>query len=421
VSGDYDRFGPYRVLECLGTGGMANVHRATLELEDGTHYEVALKRLLPQLADDKRFVEDFVREAKLVAQLEHPNIVRILELGRVNKVYFIAMELVKGQPLMVLMRRAHVHKRPAPIGAVLAIAREVLSALEYAHDSTDELQFPRRIVHRDLTPSNLLIADDGHVKIIDFGVAKALTGLFQTSSGLAKGKLGYMSMEAIGGTPVDARTDLFSLGVVLWELITGRRLFKAKNEHDVLAKIRAGKVRKPSELREDCPTELDDLVLRAVARDRDARFESAAAMRKVLEEVRRYYRDKSTPDEVARWKRQLSAEPPQNEATRPRLSTDDVNKILAEFEPPDEVGEGSQQLDDGPSVSIREEPVAFQPADYDAAGKTDPVAKKFREADTIISIVSYLDRKVTPDPFAATSANDTQPEIASDETQREPH
>lgn len=304
--GEFVRFGAYRVYECLGAGGMATVHRALLELEDGGEYEVALKRLLPQLADDKRFVEDFVREGKLAAQLEHPNIIRILEVGRCSRVYFMAMELVRGYSLQALLRRALVQQRLAPIGAVLSMAREVLAALAYAHDSTDELGFARRIVHRDLTPSNLLVTDDGHVKIIDFGVAKALSGQFATSSGVAKGKLGYMSYEAIRGKDVDARADVFSIGVVLWELIVGRRLFRGDNDLAVIEMIRQGHVDKPSAKREECPHELDEIVMRAVARDRNARWQSAAAMGRAIDELARFYKTSST--QVAQWKETLRAE-----------------------------------------------------------------------------------------------------------------
>ena len=386
MSGDYDRFGAYRIYECLGAGGMATVHRAELDLEDGSTCEVALKRLLPQLADDKRFVEDFVREAKLAAQLNHPNIIRILELGRVRRTYFIAMELVRGNSLMGMMRRAHLLASPAPIGVVVSIAREVCAALEYAHDSTDELQFPRRIIHRDLTPSNVLVTDEGHVKIIDFGVAKALSGQFMTSSGLAKGKLGYMSLEAIGCLGVDARADIFSLGVVLWELLTSRRLFDTLNEDELLAMLQAGDVRRPSSLREDCPSELDEILLRALARDPGERWPSAAAMARELSELMRYYRERATPHEVALWKDQLYHQPlpvPGSEldhdSTFQQVGTDAIG-VLGEL-----------------SVSVRSDDVPFDPVELGVGA-----APTF-ECDTIINNYATRERAQPPD---------TNPELA---------
>lgn len=288
-----DRFGPYVVYECIGAGGMATVHRATLELETDELREVALKRLLPQLAADKRFVEDFIREGKLSAQLQHPNIVRTLEVGRIGRTYFIAMDLVRGQPLMSLMRKAYQRRQPAPIGVVIGIMTEVLDALEHAHDA--------QIVHRDLTPSNLIITDEGHIKIIDFGVAKALVGNLQTSSGLAKGKLGYMSIEAIGGKQLDTRADIFSAGVVMWELIATKRLYKGENDFQVLTQIRDGRVYPPSTHNPDCPRDLDAIVLRALARHREDRWQSAGEMRDAINEVRQLFTGDTSTDAVRTW------------------------------------------------------------------------------------------------------------------------
>src|SRR5687768_6495814 len=171
---------------------MATVHRASLDIGGGVIREVALKRLLPQLADDKGFVEDFVREAKLAAQLQHPHIVRMLELGRVGRIYFIAMELVRGVSLAQLMKLMHATRQVAPIGVVVALLGELLDALDYASNCTDDYGEPMHIVHRDLSPSNLIVTEDGHLKVIDFGVAKSLSGRFMTSSGMVKGKLSYM-------------------------------------------------------------------------------------------------------------------------------------------------------------------------------------------------------------------------------------
>ncbi len=306
-----ERFGPYIVHDRIGTGGMAIVHHATLELEDGDSCEVALKRLLPQLADDRRLVDDFIREARLASQLVHPNIARVLEAGRIGKTYFIAMELVRGDSLVALLRRAHDRACRAPIGAAIAIMMQALEALDHAHD--------RQVVHRDFTPSNLLVTDEGHVVVIDFGVAKALAGQLQTNSGLAKGKIGYMSIEAIGGKHVDARADIFSAGVVLWELLAGRRLFRGHHDGEVIAKIMNGDVPPPSQHHPDCPPELDDIVLRATARDADDRWPTAAALRRELGKLRRDY--DVTPAAIARWLDEL------REGETLELSDDDVEEV----------------------------------------------------------------------------------------------
>lgn len=318
----YERFGAYRVHERLGTGGMAAVHRATIDIGGGVIREVALKRLLPQLADDKKLIEDFVREAKLAAQLQHPNIVRVLELGRSGSTYFIAMELVAGHSLQQLMKLASVRPVPTPIGVVVALLAELLDALDYASTATDHDGEPMHLVHRDLSPSNLILTDDGHVKIIDFGVAKAVSGKFMTNTGMVKGKLSYMAPEVIAGQPLDTRADIFSLGVCAWEVITTRRLFRGANDFDVLAKIRDGATEPPSAYNPACPPELDEIVMHALARRRDDRWPSAAVMRRALDSVRRTYRDGAAA--VAAWKRGLLPEAPGDETTHHQLSTRDL-------------------------------------------------------------------------------------------------
>jgi len=301
---DGERFGPYTLHECLGAGGMAIVHRASHEIGAGVVREVALKRLLPQLANDKLFVEDFIREAKLAAQLDHPNIVHILELGEVDGQYFIAMELVRGASLVQLMKQAYATKAGASVGVVIALISELCDALDYATSGRGLYGQALRIIHRDLTPSNMIVTDEGRIKIIDFGVAKAMSGKFMTNTGMIKGKLGYMSPEALGGgKAVDARTDLFSIGVVAWELIANRRLFRGVNEYEVITKIRSGEIVPPSLHNFACPDELDAIVLRALARDREQRWQEAAAIRAALDQLRPQFAE--GPPQVAQWKEQL--------------------------------------------------------------------------------------------------------------------
>ena len=347
----YQRFGAYKVHECLGAGGMASVHRATIDIGGGVIREVALKRLLPQLADDKKFIEDFVREAKLAANLNHPNIVRILELGR-NKdgTYFIAMELVVGQSLLQLMKLAWSMRMQTPIGIVVAIFGELLDALDYASTAVDNDGEPMNLVHRDLSPSNLIITDDGHVKIIDFGVAKGLTGKFMTNTGMVKGKLSYMAMETLTGEQLDRRADIFSIGVVMWELITGRRLFRGHNEYEVITKIRDGASEPPSTYNASCTPELDEIVMHAVAKSRDERWPSAGVMRTALNTLRRRFKD--GPAEVVAWKRKLIPEVHVVEdTTHMELSTSD---LLAEGSLR-RAAQGSMPPDDEPSIHIEPE------------------------------------------------------------------
>ncbi len=328
-----ERFGPYTVYECIGAGGMATVHRATFDRGDGVAREVALKRLLPQHVDDKTFTDDFLREGQIASRLHHPGIVAILDLGRIGSTHFIAMELIAGQSMMQLIRKAHVAKKPAPIGVVIALISELCDALDYACNGNDTLGDRLNIIHRDLSPSNLLVADDGHLRVIDFGVAKAITGRFATTTGLVKGKLGYMSIEALTGKPLDGRADVFSTGVVAWELLTGRRLFTGANEMEIVQRVRTGVVQPPSALNPACPPTLDAIVLQALARVRDDRWSTAAALRNALETIRRAYRDESTVGEVMRWREEIGAEAaPPRQTTRPKATLPEVQQ-----EDPDEV------------------------------------------------------------------------------------
>jgi eukaryotic-like serine/threonine-protein kinase len=314
-----DRFGRYTVFECLGAGGMATVHRATVEIGGGVVREVALKRMLPNLADDKKTLDDFIREAKLAAQLQHPNIVRMLELGRQGTTYFIAMELVKGESLLQLMKLMHSRRQVTPPGVVIALLCELCEALDYASTMTDSEGEPMEIVHRDLSPSNLIIADDGHLKIIDFGVAKSVSGKFMTSSGLVKGKLGYMAIESLAGKQVDKRADIFSIGVVAWELLTGQRLFTGLNEYEVIMKIRAGAKHPPSRVNREVSPELDEIVMHALSRRRNERWPSAAVMKRALDTLRRTYRE--GPRDVDAWRRSLLPQVPGEDTTTMEIAS----------------------------------------------------------------------------------------------------
>lgn len=353
-----DQFGRYTVFECLGAGGMATVHRATIEIGVGVLREVALKRMLPQLVDDKKTLDDFIREAKLAAQLNHPNIVRILELGRNGSTYFIAMELVRGHSLLQLLKLMAARGGMAPVGIVVALLAELCDALDYASNATDTEGEPMEIVHRDLSPSNLIIDTEGHLKIIDFGVAKSTRGQFVTSSGLVKGKLGYMALEALAGKAVDRRSDIFSVGVVAWELLTGRRLFNAANEYDVITKIRKGATTKPSELNPDVSPELDEIVMHALSKKRDDRWPSASVMKTALDTVRRVHRD--GPREVSAWRATLI--PPselhgedsttmEHMSLRERLnpSQSSITATTRMAAPPDVMGHYEDAEDDSPT------------------------------------------------------------------------
>ena len=301
-----EEFGPYVVQERLGLGGMATVFRAKKRGIEGYERNVALKRMLSHLAEDSQFVESFIREAKVASLLVHPNIAQVYDFGRINGIYYIAMELVQGFDLRKLLRHANRNNEPIPLPVILSILVEMCDALDYAHTFVDEHGQALGIVHRDVSPSNLIVAHNGHVKMIDFGIAKAQSRQLKTESGQVKGKLGYMSPEAAMGLAIDAAADVFSAGVVAWELITAQPLFSAKSDFETMRRIREMEVVPPSRYNPQCPRALDELVLAATARDARYRLHSAGMFRQKLDEIAARANIQISARAVAEWTAQFA-------------------------------------------------------------------------------------------------------------------
>ncbi|HVK76298.1 MAG TPA: serine/threonine-protein kinase, partial [Kofleriaceae bacterium] len=268
---------------------------------EGFERIVALKRLLPHLAEDASFVKSFVREAKLASMLQHANIVQLYELGRVGTTYFISMEHIDGRDVRRILRQARKVSGPPNINVTLALLIQLCDALEYAHTRQDENGEPLGLVHRDVSPSNLLVTKSGHLKVIDFGIAKAQSQQLRTQTGRVKGKLAYMAPEAISGKELDSRSDIFSVGVIAHELLTARPLFASKNEYQTLINVQRSEVLPPSAFNQAVPPELDAIVLKALARDPDERYLAAAQMRDDLHGVRIRYNLSATNREVQTW------------------------------------------------------------------------------------------------------------------------
>ncbi|MBA3539250.1 MAG: protein kinase [Deltaproteobacteria bacterium] len=300
-----EEFGPYVVYERLGLGGMATVYRAKKQGIAGYERGVALKRMLSHLAEDAGFVESFIREAKVASLLVHPNIAQVYDFGRFNGVYYIAMELVGGFDLRKLLRYANRCNEPIPLPVVLSILTELCDALEYAHTFVDEHGTPLGIVHRDVSPSNLIVAQTGHLKVIDFGIAKASSRQLHTDSGQVKGKLGYMSPEAALGMAIGPASDVFSAGVVAWELITASPLFSARTDYETMRRIREAEILPPSRHNPTCPPQLDQLVLAALDREADTRLPTAGRFRRGLEDIAARYGVRVSARDVAEWIQQF--------------------------------------------------------------------------------------------------------------------
>jgi serine/threonine protein kinase len=284
-----EAFGRYRLLERLGEGGMGVVYRASVEDERGVVRHCVIKRIRTPLAEDPVFVEALVREARLCARLHHPGIVQLLELGAVGNERYLAMQWLDGVDLRRILKQCRALGVQFPPGLACFIASEVASALAYAHALCDDEGRPMGIIHRDVTPSNILATRPGRLMLLDFGIARATSHLGEdarTGTGLIKGTLGYMSPEQAAGEPLDGRTDLFSLGAVLFESLTGQPLFRAGSPIDMLRQIANLDAPPTSSLRPEIEADIDEVVLKLLARNRVMRYATAgelvAALRPIV-------------------------------------------------------------------------------------------------------------------------------------------
>ena len=299
------RLGRYQIIGRLATGGMAEVYLALSGELTGFRTLVVVKRILPHLASNGQFIRMFLDEARLASLLDHPNIVRIIEVGHDGEDYFLAMELVQGKPLSALLRKAAREHRPPSPALTSYIVAQAASGLAYAHALTDGDGRTLGVVHRDVSPQNVLISFEGAVKLIDFGVARAFGRVAHTNPGGLKGKIDYMSPEQASAEDVDHRADVFALGVVLWEAVTGKRLFRRETELATMRAIVDDPIPHPSEVAE-LPEELDAIIMRALRKRRDARFASAHEMAVALERFA-FTHDGFSPLQVASYTKSLFA------------------------------------------------------------------------------------------------------------------
>jgi eukaryotic-like serine/threonine-protein kinase len=279
---------------------MARVDRAELAGIEGFHRPVALKRMLPHVASDEEMVKAFVREARLASHLRHANVPQTYDLGKIDDIYFIAMELVSGPTLRHVLKHCALTTGPMPIPIALNILNQLCDALDYAHNLCDETGQPLGIIHRDVSPSNLIIDETGVVKLIDFGIAKASAAGMQTMSGTIKGKFGYMAPEYILGS-IDARVDLFAVGVIAHELLTNRPLFSVADDMETLRRVRTMPLRPPSQGNPNVPPEVDDIVMTALARDPAQRWQHATALRTAMTTVTKRLGLECTNQQVIDW------------------------------------------------------------------------------------------------------------------------
>jgi TonB family protein len=290
---DGTKFGQYVLLEKIATGGMAEVWKARMRGVEGFQKIVAIKKILPHLSDNQDFIEMFVDEAKLAAQLNHNNIIHIYDLGKIQSSYYIAMEYIDGYDLKNILRKAQERDQPLSVEIALFVASKIAAALDYAHRKRDFEDKEMGLVHRDVSPQNVLISEEGDIKLCDFGIAKAASKASHTQAGALKGKLQYMSPEQAWGRNIDKRSDIFALATVLFEMLTARKLFSGDNELSILEQVREARVTPPSMFNDEVTPQIDAIVIKALQKDPANRYQTAGEMQRDLDAV--LYSFKPTP------------------------------------------------------------------------------------------------------------------------------
>jgi serine/threonine-protein kinase len=276
------RLGRYELIARLAVGGMAEVYLARHGELSGFKTLVVVKKVLPHLAENPEFISMFLDEARIASLLDHPNVVRIVEVGRAENDYFLAMELVQGKPLASLIRRATERKQPLDPKLAALIMAQVAAGLHHAHGVSDAEGHPLGLVHRDVSPKNILVSFEGGVKVIDFGIARAMGRISQTNTGGMKGTVGYMSPEQAKSEAIDRRADVFACGVVLWESLTSRRLFRKDNDLATMRALIYDAIPRPSTVTK-VPAMLEQITMKALSRDPETRFQSGLELALALE------------------------------------------------------------------------------------------------------------------------------------------
>jgi len=280
-----EAFGKYYLVDRIAMGGMAEIFKAKTFGVGGFENLLVIKRILSHLSENDQFVQMFMDEAKVSALLQNANIVRIYDFGKIRSNYFIAMECVEGKDAKLILRKLSERRKLLPREFAVYIAMEAAKGLDYAHKRTTLQGAPLNIVHRDVSPSNLLVSYHGEVKVADFGIVKAANTVESTDAGTLKGKFEYMSPEQAQGLELDRRSDVFALGIILWEMLTGRRAFKSESEIRTLERIKSVDIEYPSAVNPQVPARLDDIVMRALAKDPDDRYQDARELHADLMEV----------------------------------------------------------------------------------------------------------------------------------------
>jgi serine/threonine-protein kinase len=353
-SGMRDR---YTITERLDHGGMAEVFRGVAESMEGFKKAVAIKRILPNLTKNQKFVSMFLDEARLSLFLQHANIVQVFDISRTpDNAYFLVMEYVDGCNLKALIERQKQKTKRIDIGHSVYLMTECCKALQYAHSlEHPETNEPLGIVHRDISPPNILLSKNGEIKLVDFGLAKANSQIESTDPGVVKGKFSYLSPEAASGLEVDHRADVFAVGIILWELFTGRRLFYGDTDYQTVELVRQARVPSIAALNAEIDSELEQVVRKSLARDPNERYQNAADLGDALAQFLFSRRMKVTARDIAALVRDTQVEMMRKRSVEPKdslidaLILDEMQKMTSLVDsdgaPAAQTSEGSMSLD----------------------------------------------------------------------------
>jgi serine/threonine protein kinase len=425
------QFGPYRLVRQIAVGGMAEIHLAKTKGIAGFEKYVALKMIHPNFAEDEAFIQMLVDEAKIAVQLAHGNIAQTFDLGRVGDTYYITMEYVDGADLYKILRKGSEMDLEMPLDCCAFIAKEIASALDHAHRKKDHVGKPLGIVHRDVSPQNVLVSYSGEVKLVDFGIAKATMKARQTAVGVIKGKYYYMSPEQAWGDPIDFRSDIFSAGIVLYEMITGQMLYLEEDLHRLLDMARKADIAPPSKLRKGVPPQLEKIVMHALQKVPGERYQAAADLASDLERFLHAYSPVFTAAKVSGLLRQIVGDPVvvNNETDFPDIEVHEGANATFTLDTNDLVHAGDELRDENSVIFAMDElKPTSQPKMQARSGPAQPRKKEAVPERHERAPTAPTKQVMKPAPAARAPGNMTRahapteppPAIGPDKVQRPP-
>lgn len=378
------KFGKFFLLDMIAQGGMAEIYRARMAMQDGGGRLLAIKRIIGNYTEQKEFVEMFKSEIKTMSGFTHPNIISLYDYGEESGMLYIAMELVDGKNLRQFMSRFSELKQAFPTEVAVYIMEQAAHGMAYAHSYKDKITGkPLNIVHRDISPQNIMISYDGAVKVFDFGIAKANTNAESTRAGVIKGKPSYLSPEQITGDPLDGRSDIFALGIVLWELLTGRKLFASDNDYGVLKLIEncQNTVKPPSMFNPKVPKDLDAIVMKALTKNRDQRYQTSEELQRALHKFLYQFAPEFNPADLAYYARDLFKNEIVEDRKRLLKLNEKAELLLAQPEPEPAKPAPAPAAKPESTTVVNKAPAAEKPAQAPAPTQKRDESGSFRTVE----------------------------------------